>query len=1802
MPPGSVSADIVALAAEHSNRKSARFLQATRLSSVCDLRLFLDHPPSTMDPDDLRRFLVSLPSKLGYTDNDALEQCLFKALYYAATAEGKYLRHLFPLIIQDQIDELENYEFPLSLHERRPFYTVKSPEKYSHPKGRACARTFKKGDPVFQCQDCSYDETCVLCVDCFNPSDHQDHSVFSYYSRGISSGMCDCGDPEAFVVPLNCKCQTDSLELENIPPDFEQSLRLTIQICLDYILDVTNFSIQTLPFIHDHIDTPGSPLTSLRLSNYSSLPSGRYGGAVDTNSSNLWYLVLWNDENHTVDQALQAILAATKLAKPRAQALTQIISEQGKAIILEKSSYSELLVPLRNAQLNGLVATICSARDYMKESMVEIVFAWLQSLAEGNTLLSSMSSKIIAELLLQPNHQLSKVVPAEFIKGLSIDDRRRCFENGLLYDGKFVNAGLCEVSPYDNLSQLYKPAHLVLTKSPKLDRPQSSRLQFLLAFEIRFSTKVRRQLGMFLVSHLIVDIPSKRAFSDQYIELYPQLITTMCLSDREEELNSMSHISAQLLTCPATVLYILQKDQLSTIMGPVARLIEEHSAIWNYDSGYPNLVDITNDKPHTYRSIVLAIQRGIDDIRHIIDKSVKSSLHSFFTHKNTVILLMFLRNFQGYWALERKYGDHVEIEQMDFIVHRLYSTPVLDIVQTLASADTDIKVAQDATKLIIDFLLLRQVKKNAPGIPDFVVSKEPVSFINPINSLLSYMLQRHGFQNFESLLSSIRTPFVNISDISLRSIVLAAQINIGFWIRNGFSVARQGSVYSNSSISDSTYHRDFHLNQIAAILDDPRATLYNFLDRWELLDWYVNKVSHEETVYEERFSAIGEKFLIFLYNLIIDRSRFLTLTYNEWYLNQTRQEICYELCDGPKAYSYLKSSVSADASKHECFDDILEECAEYQPPTGLTDSGRYKLKESMYEHLDPMSILMDGSKYQDVADALAKQISKSKGIKEADVILMPKNKPSGNSFVDNRIGRFAKTTDFAKLIYKFMRASIDSSEEFYIMPVLHLLHAVISDDEYLNGPEYLNSSFVSIPIGDLLMSLVNSSMSPHVRKKADYLLGLFLARDSRVMDSLIDCFGEEYMSKYMEHKNELIKFDNSKKRSLAEKRKAKVMKKFAKQRQQFLQRSDFKEDQLPVEGGSAEQARTCILCGEPESTSDVFGILGSNTESSVFWKLPEKGPLVADAFADFDDIINATLTSYGYGYTYPKSTTSLNNHKECKLVFSTCGHGMHYRCFKRSANRSLHINCPLCQSYQNTFLPTYITPSDATVPENIMSDAPLTLSYNEILESESHEKAKALLTAFMLPDYFQPNSETLRPLEEGLMARIKSLHNLRFDTSRSSAFDGDSLSRLSGVIGDTIRMHEITTRIEGNCSYTDFLDLVPMLAKLLVRSLIQSRVYLGTIRDNDPEPHRNAFDPLDSDTMADSTFNETVRLFFQTDESFQTLSKLGFTKTVGITVYSLVQRILEGKFSVPIFNRVLDEGSINDVKVLLHGLCDTASLPHLDLKDNRYVSNFFYAIERLVLPYLRQVIVFFDILTSRYDAATSTFVSLQATESLKDLLISLERPDNSDVLCDMLGVPRLHELIKTLVERSEKGSFELRIYDNIICAKIPRHLDDGILTLEYPGVVKLINLPEDFNSFTPHESGGTREQDTLICLVCGTDVGTESQQVHAKDCCRHAVYFQPRLNFLRISTRIGKVPVGYGLPAPYLTSHGEIKKVLMRGRAKLNHLRYRHLNKLWLNLGLYGYVTRTLTENELNLETLETLEAGEGFRRGFLPV
>ena len=46
------------------------------------------------------------------------------------------------------------------------------------------------------------DETCVICNDCYQASDHEGHEVYFYHS--VMGGCCDCGDAGAWSTAGNC--------------------------------------------------------------------------------------------------------------------------------------------------------------------------------------------------------------------------------------------------------------------------------------------------------------------------------------------------------------------------------------------------------------------------------------------------------------------------------------------------------------------------------------------------------------------------------------------------------------------------------------------------------------------------------------------------------------------------------------------------------------------------------------------------------------------------------------------------------------------------------------------------------------------------------------------------------------------------------------------------------------------------------------------------------------------------------------------------------------------------------------------------------------------------------------------------------------------------------------------------------------------------------------------------------------------------------------------------------------------------------------------------------------------------------------------------------------------------------------------------------------------------------------------------------------------------------------------------------------------------------------------------------------
>lgn len=365
-----------------------------------------------MNPDLLKVFLIEVPKNLGFDDFKGLQHYITKVLFYSATDEGKYLKTLFPRISPEDFDPSTVYNIPSSTEVLNPFYEV-SGSKYSHPPDEACAKPFQPGDPVYRCDECGFDSTCVLCASCFNKEDHLNHNVTVYTSSGTSGGICDCGDPEAFIRPLNCKCQTNRDELEEDVSGMMDALQKTIQIAIDYVLDVSNFTIMTLPLIHTELNEQYPKLDIRELSDYLSLPEESYSGASDVNSTNRWALILWNDEFHNLTEAVTAIKAGTGVDDRNAYKIAEKIDIKGFCVLKEDDNPQKLIQAKRLVESNGLVATIVSARDLLREKIASSIIDWIIAISNSsNSQVRKAAQSYFAELLLEPHFRFSKVIPS----------------------------------------------------------------------------------------------------------------------------------------------------------------------------------------------------------------------------------------------------------------------------------------------------------------------------------------------------------------------------------------------------------------------------------------------------------------------------------------------------------------------------------------------------------------------------------------------------------------------------------------------------------------------------------------------------------------------------------------------------------------------------------------------------------------------------------------------------------------------------------------------------------------------------------------------------------------------------------------------------------------------------------------------------------------------------------------------------------------------------------------------------------------------------------------------------------------------------------------------------------------------------------------------------------------------------------------------------------------------------------------------------------------------------------------------
>ena len=301
--------------------------------------------------------------------SQGLQEALFRSL---ASDNNDYLYTLFSGNVPRGVG-------PWVLREAQG--AVEGSEYTEAARGKSCGHIFKNGEATYRCKTCTFDDTCVLCSKCFDASDHAGHIVHIQISPG-NNGCCDCGDVEAWRIPVNCAIHTADAstaagkrkESPTLPDDLVESIKKTIGRAIDYVCDVISCSPQQLR-LHKTNE-------SIEKDEHESRLTSRWYERGDVMEPNPEYaLILWNDEKHTVEEVQSQVARACKQVTAFGRQKANETNDIGRSVVTYSRDLHELLKIAKVIEDIKITVTIRSSRDTFREQMCGTIIEWLVDIA-----------------------------------------------------------------------------------------------------------------------------------------------------------------------------------------------------------------------------------------------------------------------------------------------------------------------------------------------------------------------------------------------------------------------------------------------------------------------------------------------------------------------------------------------------------------------------------------------------------------------------------------------------------------------------------------------------------------------------------------------------------------------------------------------------------------------------------------------------------------------------------------------------------------------------------------------------------------------------------------------------------------------------------------------------------------------------------------------------------------------------------------------------------------------------------------------------------------------------------------------------------------------------------------------------------------------------------------------------------------------------------------------------------------------------------------------------------------------------
>lgn len=1145
------------------------------------------------------------------------------------------------------------------------------PEYGIDRKGMPCGHIFKKGEAIYRCRDCALDDTCVMCAPCFNSSNHEGHDIVFNVSNA-SGGCCDCGDEEAWTRKVSCKYHdaeyaqsghpmqeagpsgreadrghndrydqvlgesshekgkaperktnySDHIQqvedlLGSVPVEARKGLISQVSTMIAFVLNTmehapADMKLEEGPDAIEAIkkQTSLEPVEDDPLNDYTPSPVGAY--SFDSGAQSRSYtVVLWNDEKHSFREVIDIVSEATGKTELEAKSIAERVDRHGREFIETSAEVRRLYLLAHKLGQIDLAVTVRPAYDVFTEEIAGHVLEMILDLA--NASISIVPPHASGQSM--STHPLDNLVPNAAVMRALIS---RALLDEWIHRATFPNSQMS--------LEFFDTRHLL-------------QLDGLLLMDHKLWKSARANLCSLYMA-LIGPREVKRAFSYRFACMFPKIVETFILHDREPE-HSVRFIAVQIFSVPSIASELVARQDF------FHKVLQMLQAIFTGQTTTGALILPATSSARMQanpQSMLVRQQRChpiLQDLRYLLAaEGVQRQIVQDTQHLGH--FADFLSLFNAIAPDRRAIAEHVEYESEIWIpilhvatylarLSKLFgeayarATPAqlveglgLQMDKTLHSS-TQLHQNDPDTHAAIAFNRVNFVSHSYHTI-DFCVETMGVSFYHPMHWLIAEMLKsvakldRRSLQELgrhdlaDSVPSDIgENGLLVLFDFPLRVVVKLAQIRAGLWVRNGFGIRSQAHHYRDNNMREIMLDQDIFMLQCSLAFINPDRMLVTFAQRFSLVGWLQGTESTSTTMDVSQTLFLAEEMMLLLVTLLSETSMAA-----DWSIeDQLRREIIHFLALNQGTYSELTRYISDRLKDHASFDRILAQVSNFRAPDGTNDLGIFELKSEYYEHVQPFFFHYTRNQ-REKAEQVLKERQKRKTSSEeaARFVVVPLPQLSGhvNILLEKLKDVFLRPV-FCQILYlslsnaSFSKAEVpDGLVEAALQ--LILLGLVERQEQFarclLTSNLQLNVQVTaSACLAELLLSMRSDRRFSAFKPKIEWILAEAARADPVGCGSFVQNAAAE--SGALDRDASQASADD-KRKAAAKARQAAIMQQFSAQQKSLLDSLEQDDDEeMTAEDDAMEVAKedekaevgfgSCIFCQEDLSPAQAFGCL-----------------------------------------------------------------------------------------------------------------------------------------------------------------------------------------------------------------------------------------------------------------------------------------------------------------------------------------------------------------------------------------------------------------------------------------------------------------------------------------------------------------------------------------------------------------------------------------------------------------------------------